>query len=105
MRVPNPPDGQLLVSILRETQGTAVAVSKEEINEAQLAVGKHGISASPEGAATYAGLLRLVEKGWVGRNERVVLFNTSHALKYLALDSLRPVPVVKNYEEWQHIQQ
>ena len=39
--------------------------------------------ACPEAGAALAGLRQLVERGWVGREERVVLFNTGSALKYL----------------------
>src|SRR5690606_26622145 len=56
MRVPEPPDAGLLVRILRETGGTAVAVSKEAIRDAVLAMGRMGFSASPEGAAAWAGM-------------------------------------------------
>ncbi|BCJ86737.1 threonine synthase [Effusibacillus dendaii] len=100
MRVPEPPAGSLIVSILRETDGTAVAVDRDEIRAAQIAMGAQGISASPEGSATLAGTIRLIESGWIGRNERVVLFNTSHAIKYWPYTSSSSVPIVKNYEEW-----
>lgn len=99
MRVPNPPDGELLVSILRSCGGTAIAVTGEEIADAQRSMGKQGISASPEGAATWAALLRLLDEGFIRREEEVVLFNTSHAMKYKPWANAQ-VPVVKNYEEW-----
>lgn len=99
MRVPNPPDGDAVVSILRESGGTAVAVSAEQIRIAQSSMGRQGISSSPEGAATWAGLLRLLEQGWLRPTDEVVLFNTSHALKYAPWkpDGL---PVVKTYLDW-----
>lgn len=99
MRVPNPPDGQLIVSILKESGGTAVAVTVNEIKQAQQTLGKQGISPSPEGAATWAGLLRLIEQGWIRRNDEVVLFNTSHAMKYLPWKQVN-LPIVKTYQEW-----
>ncbi|MBB6729452.1 threonine synthase [Cohnella zeiphila] len=83
MRVPLPPDLDLLVSILGKTGGTAVAVGQDEIRSAQRTWGTCGISASPEGAATLAGLLKLREAQGIDPDETVVLFNTSHALKYL----------------------
>lgn len=82
MRVPEPPDPELILSILKSTGGTAVAVSKDEIASAQRLFGGCGISASPEGAATLAGLQKLREARGVGRHDSFVLFNTSHALKY-----------------------
>jgi threonine synthase len=99
MRVPNPPDGQWIASILRESGGTAVAVSHEEIQQAQNTFGKYGISSSPEGAATWAGLHRLIDQGWIRQDDEVVLFNTSHALKYLPWNQ-NELPVVKTYRDW-----
>jgi threonine synthase len=43
-----------------------------------------GLFAAPEGAATLAGLEKLLERGWVKGNERVVLLNTATGLKYLS---------------------
>ncbi len=99
MRVPNPPDGNLIVSIIRESGGTALAVSKEDIAESQSVMGKYGISSSPEGAATWAGLIRLIDQGWIGSKDEVVLFNTSHALKYVPWNKAG-LPKVKTYQEW-----
>ncbi|WP_199614216.1 threonine synthase [Paenibacillus alkalitolerans] len=99
MRVPNPPDGQLVVSILLESGGTAVAVSSEEIVQAQRSLGKRGISASPEGAATWAALLRLIDWKFILPTDEVVLFNTSHSIKYLPWNS-NSLPIVKSYREW-----
>ncbi|MBJ7966947.1 threonine synthase [Bacillus cereus] len=82
MRVPFPPAGDLILSIIRETNGTAISVSNEEIHYAQKLFGHNGISSSPEGAAALAGLITLKKQGLVSPYERIVLFNTSHALKY-----------------------
>jgi len=100
LRVPSPPDGELIVRILRQTGGTAVAVSRREIEEAQRLFGCHGISSSPEGAATLAGLQRLCDSGTVRRSDRVVLFNTSHAMKYISGPIDSRVPFARNYGEW-----
>lgn len=99
MRVPQPPDGELVVSILRESGGTAVAVSEEEIKHGQTAYGKQGISSSPEGAATWAGMLRLLDRGWIRPTDEVVLFNTSHAMKYVPWKSAK-VQSVRSYQDW-----
>lgn len=99
MRVPHPPDGNWLVHILRSTGGTAVAVTREDIADAQNVLGRHGISASPEGAATWAGFVRLLDQGWIRPHEKAVLFNTSHAMKYWPWNGLNR-PAVKSYPEW-----
>ncbi|OXM17516.1 threonine synthase [Paenibacillus herberti] len=82
LRVPLPPNLDLVVSILKESRGTAISVSKDEIKSAQLTLGKQGISSSPEGAATLAGWLKLQHTTDVDSAATVVLFNTSHAMKY-----------------------
>lgn len=103
IRVPHPPAGRLILSILRETGGTAVAVTAKEIAAAGKTLGREGIPASPEGAAVWAALLRLLERGDVRKGERVVLFNTAHALKYLPWGSPTPPPVIASYEEYRSL--
>ncbi|MFD1396643.1 threonine synthase [Kroppenstedtia eburnea] len=103
IRVPQPPAGKLILSILRETGGTAVAVTAEEIGTAGKTLRGEGISVSPEGAAVWAGLLRLLDRGDLHKGERVVLFNTAHALKYLPWQSPTPPPVVTSYDEYRRI--
>ena len=88
MRVPNPPDLAFIVSIVEQSGGTAIALSKSQIAEATLTLGSQGISASPEGSATWAGLLALCDNGWLRPSDSVVLFNTSHAMKYAKFGSL-----------------
>jgi len=69
---------------LRESQGTALAVSDEAILQARRRLAaREGLFTAPEGAATLAGLQKLVEVGWVKPEEKVVLFNTGTGLKYL----------------------
>jgi threonine synthase len=99
LRVPHPPDLDLLVKILKETGGTAVAVSQAEIQKAQCKLGYSGISSSPEGAATWAGMLKLCEEGWIKQDDRVVLFNTSHSLKYANSLELESVPLLTNLND------
>ncbi|QYR21857.1 threonine synthase [Paenibacillus sp. sptzw28] len=99
MRVPDPPDGQLVVSVLLESGGTAVSVTGTEIQQAQKILGKQGISSSPEGAAALAGLFRLIERNFIRSTDEVVLFNTSHSLKYLPWDCIG-LPIVKTYRHW-----
>lgn len=96
MRVPLPPDAGLIVRILRETGGTALAVSREAIGEAVRAMGRLGISASPEGAAAWAGMLELSARGWLRQGERVIVFNTCHAMKYRPWKAGRPLPVIRS---------
>lgn len=82
--VPSPFADRLILRSLRDSKGTAVSVSDEEILIMQKMLAQtEGILAAPEGAATLAALPQLLEKKWLGRNEHVVLFNTGNGLKYL----------------------
>ena len=86
LRVPKSFADRLILANIRESAGTAVAVSDASIIKAQkeLAV-QEGIFAAPEGAATLAALKELVMQKWIQPDERVILFNTGTGLKYLAL--------------------
>ncbi|MBP1989110.1 threonine synthase [Paenibacillus eucommiae] len=99
LRVPNPPDQSLIVSIIKETGGSAVSVSRDQIAQAQTKLGLCGISASPEGAATLAGLQQACERGLIHRRESVVLINTSHADKYIDYAATEHLPVIDSYQE------
>lgn len=73
----------LVLRAIRETGGTAVAVSDERILEAMgLFARTCGLLVCPEGAATLAALPVLLERGLLGRDERIVLINTGSGLKY-----------------------
>lgn len=84
LRVPKSFADRLILRIVRESQGLAIAVSEREILEAQqsLAV-KEGVFAAPEGAATLAGMTRLLDSGWIKPDQRIVIFNTGSGLKYI----------------------
>jgi threonine synthase len=84
LRVPKSFADQIILRDLRDSNGNAVAVSDEEIIQAQKQLAAmEGIFAAPEGAATLAALLRLKQSGWVKPAEWIVLFNTGTGLKYL----------------------
>jgi threonine synthase len=84
LRVPRAIGDFLILRAIRESGGTAIAVSDQEMIEGMLTAGRtEGISAAPEGGATIAAVRRLVAAGTIQRSESVVLFNTGGALKYL----------------------
>jgi threonine synthase len=86
LRVPAAVGDFLILHALRESGGTAVAVSDEEMMDSARLIGRtQGIFACPEGAATLAAFQRLRAQGWIGDEERVVLFNTGSGLKYAHL--------------------
>ena len=86
LRVPRAVGDFLVLRALRESEGTAVAVSDADMIDAMREIGaSEGISASPEGGATLCALRRLLATGTIAPSDSVVLFNTGGALKYLEL--------------------
>ena len=84
LRVPRSFADAIILRELRESQGTAIAVSDSDIVNAQRTLGKtEGIFAAPEGAATLVALEKLARQKWILPDDRVVLFNTGSGLKYL----------------------
>src|SRR5438128_9267697 len=83
-RVPRAIGDFLILRAIRESGGTAIAVSDESMVDAMLEIGRHeGISAAPEGGAALVAIERLVTNGSIEPGHSVVLFNTGGALKYL----------------------
>jgi threonine synthase len=84
LRVPKSFADRVILDDIGESNGNAVAVSDEKILEAQkLLAREEGIFAAPEGAATLAGLMKLMAEGWIEPDEKIVLFNTGSGLKYI----------------------
>jgi threonine synthase len=84
LRVPKSFADKVILDYLRESNGNAVAVSDDVILSAQrILASAEGIFAAPEGAATVAALIQLVDDGWFDLDERIVLFNTGTGLKYI----------------------
>ena len=84
LRVPGPFADRLILRALRESGGTAVAVSEEDLLDGMSALAaEEGLFACPEGGATVAALRALRASGEVGAEDRVVIFNTGSGLKYL----------------------
>ena len=83
LRVPKPYGDAIILDILRESGGAAIASSDTEILASILDYAKNeGIFLSPEGAAATAAYDRLVRDGELRPDQTVVLFNTGAGLKY-----------------------
>ena len=77
LRVPQAVGDFLILNAIYQSGGAAIAVTDAEIQEAMSTLATHeGILACPEGAATVAGLSKLVAAGEIQPENRVVLFNT-----------------------------
>jgi threonine synthase len=86
LRVPAAVGDFLILRAIRESNGTAIAVSDEEIFESTNMIGRtEGIFAAPEGGATLAALKNLLKNDWISPEEKVVLFNTGSGHKYMQL--------------------
>jgi threonine synthase len=83
LRVPKPLGDFLVLQAVRESQGTAITVTDDEMLTAgmQLAADE-GIYAAPEGAACVAAVEKLLASGFLKSSDRVVLYNTGSGLKY-----------------------
>ena len=75
-------DGEFVLRIIRKSNGLAVSVSDDEIKDAQSQLAKEeGVFAEPSGAASIAGLKKLVNVGIIRHKDRVVCIITGHGLK------------------------
>ncbi len=83
LRVPGPLGDFLILSMLRQTKGTALTVTDEEMLEAGRELASlEGMFAAPEGAATVSAARKLAASVWIKAEETVVLFNTGTGYKY-----------------------
>lgn len=97
IRIGNPVNAPKALPGIRNTGGTAVAVSDEEITAAQRDLAHEGVGVEPASAASVAGLRTLRREGVVDDDERVVCLTTGHLLKdpdaaYAAGGDPEPVP-------------
>jgi len=83
LRVPKALGDYLILQALKDSGGLAVAVSDDEMLQAEREVAEtQGILPCPEGGATWAALKKLTAEGRVKSSESIVLFNTGSGLKY-----------------------
>jgi threonine synthase len=84
LRVPKPYGDYIILDILHQSGGIAVAVSDDEIMDAVHHWARvEGIFAAPEGAASLAAYRKLRASGFFASEDSVILFNTGAGLKYL----------------------
>jgi threonine synthase len=84
LRVPKAIGDFLMLRILRDSNGGAIAIDDDEMIRAVREVGsKEGLFVAPEGAACFAALKRLRASGKIDIGEQVVIFNTGSGIKYL----------------------
>jgi len=82
--ISNPLRGNMVLSALKETNGTAVSVSDGEIEEAtRLLIAREGLFVEPSAGTAFAGLRKLTESGDIACDERIVCVLTGSGLKTL----------------------
>src|SRR5438105_14528902 len=83
IRVPSAVGDYLVLQAIRESGGTAVAVTDDQIRAAQIEMARQtGIYTCPEGAATWAALGPLRQSRFLTGAEDIVLFATGTGVKY-----------------------
>jgi threonine synthase len=99
IRVPKAVGDFLILRAVRESSGAAIAVSEEAILKAvEDAARDDGFLFCPEGGAVLAAWRQALERGLVGPEEKVLLFNCANGNKYplpdrsnrLKLEAARP---------------
>ena len=84
LRVPKAIGDFLILDAIRESGGTAITVTDDEMLEGARELARTtGIFASPEGGACVPALRKLLARGDVKPDEKIVLFNTGSGIKYL----------------------
>jgi threonine synthase len=86
LRVPAAVGDFLILQVLYESNGSAIAVADEEIMTAAGMIGRmEGMFVCPEAAAPLAAFQHLRSQGWIEKDETVVLLHTGNGLKYTHL--------------------
>jgi threonine synthase len=83
LRVPVAVGDYLMLQTVRESGGTALAVTDDEILAAMRELASsEGVFTAPEAAATLAALPKLRDRGAIGPQDRVLLLLTGAGMKY-----------------------
>ena len=92
-----PRDGVRAVRATKETGGTYINVSDEEILKAIAELGGVGVFAEPAGATAYAGLVKAVSAGIVGSEDPILVLNTGSGLKDVraAMQAVPSAPIIE----------
>jgi len=73
----------MMLRVLRESRGAALAVSDSEMLVAVRELAEtEGLVTSPEGGATLAALKKLLWDGFLAGHESIILFLTASGYKY-----------------------
>jgi len=92
-----PRDGVRAIRAAKETNGTYITVSDDEIIQAIAELGKVGVFAEPAGATAYAGLVKATSSGVVRSDDPVLVLNTGSGLKDIraAMQAVQSAPIIE----------
>ena len=92
-----PRDGVRAIRAAKQTDGTYITVSDDEILGAIAELGKVGVFAEPAGATAYAGLVKAAGSGLVGSEDPVLVLNTGSGLKDVraAMQAVQEAPIIE----------
>ncbi|MCK4845299.1 MAG: pyridoxal-phosphate dependent enzyme, partial [Candidatus Heimdallarchaeota archaeon] len=86
LKVPEAIGDYLILKAIRESKGTAISVQDEEIMTAMYELAKkEGIMLSTEGAATIAAIPKLLNKGEIEKEEKIVAFGTGSGFTTISM--------------------
>jgi threonine synthase len=95
MRVPIAVGDYLILDAVRESHGTCITVSDEEmIATTPKIAAATGIWPSPEASATVVAARKLRESGWLKADDEVVCFFTAGGIKHLDLATIPTGPIL-----------
>jgi threonine synthase len=92
-----PRDGVRAIRATKETNGTYITVTDEEILQAIAQLGKVGIFAEPAGATAYAGVIKSTAMGVVRSEDPILVLNTGSGLKDVkaAMQAVQSAPIIE----------
>ena len=86
LRVPKAVGDKLMLAILRDTHGTAIAIDDDVLlADTRVLASREGISACPEAGACISAIRALRASGWIAKGDEVLTFNTGAGTKYVEL--------------------
>ena len=84
LRVPKALGDFLVLNAVRESGGTAVGVSDDEIMKGcEALAASEGLFVAPEGGACIAALKKLRDREFLRKNDRILIYNTGSGYKYI----------------------
>jgi threonine synthase len=84
LAVPRPIGENMMLQVLRASNGTAVSITEDQMLEGLKELGsKEGLFVAPEGAAIWMATRKLLQEGVLKPDQKILLLNTGSGQKYL----------------------